>query len=116
PLAAFLLLGIFSAKAQTVSDFESFTLAPESYFMDNSKPNEDNGFQDGMAYFPYVFDTSWGGLWISGFAYSNVSDTITSGFSNQYSAKTGIGQNASNNYAVAYNQTNYILLKDSAVN
>ena len=44
--------------------------------------------------------SAWGGSW-TGFAYSKKTDGTTSGYLNQYSAITGSGANASENYAVA---------------
>jgi hypothetical protein len=63
-------------------------------------PLADVGFNDGMVHFPCYFDTSFGGFWSGGFLYSNMTDTVTSGFTNQYSAKTGAGYNGSSQYAV----------------
>jgi hypothetical protein len=60
------------------------------------------GFISGAAWFhnnfvDYGSYTSW-----DGFAYSNMTDTTTPGFSNQYSAITGGGVKGSENYAVSY--------------
>jgi len=70
------------------------------------------GFNDGLAYFPCVYDTSYGdSMWMGGFAYSNWSDSTSSpdwadSVSNrpvlQYAAKTGGGYGGSAKYAVVY--------------
>ena len=48
-----------------------------------------------------TWDPVWGGFW-DGWAYSNMTDTTTKGYQNQYSAITGRGVNGSSNYGVAY--------------
>lgn len=78
-------------------DFQSLSLEPESYWngsdgtgeMVFKKANFNNNFN--TQYF------SW-----SGFSFSNVTDTNTPGYGNQYSAYLNDGANASNKYAVAY--------------
>ena len=62
----------------------------------------DVGFNDGLAHFPCVYDTTFGGLWSTGFAYSSKTDSITSGYINEYAAKTAIGYAGSAKYATAY--------------
>ena len=93
------LLTGFAATAQTAATFDTMTLAtPNSYYSNYSAPGADVGFNDGLAHFPCYYDTAWGGMWSCGFAYSNMTDSTTSGFTNQYSAKAAIGQGGSNNY------------------
>jgi len=58
------------------------------------------GFQSGGAWFYNDYNQTWGS-W-TGFAYSNMKDDTTAGYTNQYSAITAIGVNGSANYAVAY--------------
>jgi hypothetical protein len=108
----------FAVQAQTVATFESLTLpkAKDTSYINYSKFGKDVGFSDGLAYFPCVFDTSGGySFWSKGFSYSNWTDSVTSGFSNQYSAKTAKGFAGSSNYLVAYGNTNVVKLKDSAL-
>lgn len=91
------------AQAQTVSSFEALSLPhADTFYVNYSASGTDVGFDDGFAHFPCVYDTSWGGLWSYGFAYSNMTDSVTSGYGNQYAAKTAIGHGGSANYAVAY--------------
>lgn len=82
--------------AQTVSTFESLVLAPNSYW-DGSDLS--GGFGSGNAYFLNDYDTTFF-AW-SGFTYSNMTDSTTPGWGNQYSAVAGSGYNGSANYAVA---------------
>ncbi len=89
----------FIGNAQTVSDFENLTLSPNS-FWDGSDLS--GSFASGNVNFHNTYNTGWG-IWDSGFAYSNMKDTTTSGYTNLYSARTAIGYSNSANYAVGQN-------------
>ncbi len=109
-----LVLGT-TAMAQTVATFESLSLTTtDTFYVNYSASGTDVGFDDGLAHFPCVYDASWGGFWSYGFAYSNMTDSVTSGFGNQYSAKTGGGYGGSAKYAVTYGQNNRIMLLGGA--
>ncbi|MCF8449191.1 MAG: DUF4465 domain-containing protein [Taibaiella sp.] len=98
-----LVLGTTAMKAQTVASFEALSLAhADTFYTNYTASGTDVGFNNGLVRFPCVYDTSWGGYWEQGFAYSNMTDSTTSGFMNQYSAKTGSGRAGSDKYAVAY--------------
>lgn len=108
-----LMLSSINIKAQT-ADFENLILAPES-FWDGSdlSGTHNNGefyseFSSGDFIFPNLFDTTWGapGYWLGGFAYSNMTDSVTSGVGNKYSAKAGSGDNSAN-YVVASNNSSF---------
>jgi hypothetical protein len=91
----------FQGNAQFIeSDFENLLLPspPLGAFWDGS--DQSGGFVSGGMYFPNVFDTAFGGYWASGFAYSSVIDSVTSGFTNLFAAKPASGFNGSDNYAV----------------
>ncbi len=111
-LSTALLFGMNAASAQTsmVAGFDTLSLPKaDTFYVNYSSYGNDVGFDDGMIHFPCVYDTSFGyEFWSSGFVYSNMTDSITSGFGNQYSAKAGSGYNSSN-YAIAYGTTNYLL-------
>lgn len=116
-LSTFALLSSAALHAQTVSTFEALSLSKptDTSYINFSMPGTDVGFTDGLVYFPSVFDSSGGYyFWSSGFSYSNWTDSVSSGFSNQYAAKTGAGYAASSKYAVAYGQKNYINLVAAA--
>lgn len=115
-LSLFVFASVLTSKAQTTSTFESLTLPKsDTAYINYSDYGEDVGFTDGLAYFPCVYDTSFGyEYWASGFAYSNMTDSVTSGFMNQYSAKTAIGFAASEKYVVAYGKENNIRLTGAA--
>lgn len=100
-----------AATAQTVADFESLTLPKADTFYVNYVGSGDVGFDNGLAHFPCYYNSAWS-IWSSGFAYSNMTDSVTSGYTNQYSAKAAKGYNGSSKY-LAVNGTggqNYIKL------
>jgi hypothetical protein len=105
-----------SLKAQTVANFDSQPLAhADTFYANYSAALSDVGFNDGNAHFPCVYDTLYGGYWSYGFSYSNMTDSVTSGFGNQYSARTAKGYAGSNNYVVSYYQDNILNLTGAAV-
>ena len=103
------------AMAQPLSTFEGQPLSTtDTFYVNYSASGSDVGFDDGLVHYPCVYDTSWGGFWSYGFAYSNMTDSVTSGFGNQYSAKAASGYGGSAKYAVAYGQTNKVFLLGAA--
>ena len=93
---------------QNVGDFENLTLSSESYWdgSDMSGLHNNSVFTTNFSSGDYSnsYDTTWGaasGYWSSGWAYSNMTDSTTSGFTNQYSAKPGGGHPIGGaNYAI----------------
>lgn len=104
-LLSVLLLGTAAASyAQTVATFDDLTLSkPDTFYVNYSSPGNDVGFSDGGVHFPCVYDTAYGGLWDYGFAYTNMTDSITDGYTNLYSAITASGDSGSANYAAVSN-------------
>ncbi len=98
-LVSFCVLCTFFSKAQTISTFESLTLSKDTFWDGISQPLGAN-FSNGNALFPNFFDTSYGGFWTGGWAYSNMTDTITPDYNNIYSARPGKGYNGSINFAI----------------
>lgn len=94
-LFALLVLGI--TKSQTVADFESFTLPADSFYYDAAGTD----WQTSNAIFQYGWNTSFGGYWSDGFAYTNKKDTSNGGFSNLYNCAAYNGYNLSNYYVTA---------------
>jgi hypothetical protein len=86
-----------AADAAIVTDFEDLTLAPESYW---NGSDGSGGFASGSAYFNNNYDSTYGS-W-DGFSYSNITGTTSSGWTAQYNAITGKGQNGSANYGIGY--------------
>lgn len=116
-----ILMAVFIStqlNAQIVTTFETFNLSkPDTFYVNYSNPNADVGFDFSSIHFQCVYDTSWGGLWSSGFVFSNMTDSVTSGFTNQYAAKTGKGYAGSNQYATyfaGYGGGNRIVLNGSS--
>ncbi len=121
-LLLFLLVALpLSAFCQTVSDFETPVLPQQDTFYLNYGPKgSDRGFDNGLAHFPFYTD-SFGttAFWRSGFSYSNMQDSVSSGRGNMFAARTGIGYGGSSQYAVgqfnaAYDDSLHILLKPGA--
>lgn len=81
-------------NAQEIATFDDLTLAPNTYW---NGSDSSGSFSSGNT----VFFNSYNGKYKSwtGFAYSNMIDTLTAGYINQYSAITGKGYNSAN-YAV----------------
>jgi hypothetical protein len=82
--------------------FEDLSLASESYYNGSDGAG---GFISGDAWFSNGYNSSWGS-W-DGWAYSNMTDTTTPGYTNQFSAITGGGAGGSANYGVAYDAGAY---------
>jgi hypothetical protein len=100
-LLSALLLITGSLNAQTVATFDDLVLThPDTFYVNYTAPGSDVGFNDGLAHFPSVYDTGYGDTTWCYFAYSNRTDSVTSGVENQYSAKTATGFGGSANYAV----------------
>lgn len=89
-----------SAKAQ-LADFEDISLPPNSF---KNGSDFSGGYVSGGALFTNMYDTTFGPYW-EGFAISNMKDTLTKGYQNQYSAITG----NTNTYAVMYANGKIIL-------
>ena len=115
-VSAIALISVAS-KAQTVADFEALSLSgTDTAYINYSAPGTDVGFSNGLAYFPCVYDTGFGsGYWSYGFVYSNMTDSVTSGFTNQYSAITAKGYGGSAKYLVSYGIQNKVKLTGYAV-
>ena len=104
----FFLGTLINLDAQILVDFEANPLSSsETYW--NGSDGLASGISEQNCFFPTIWDTSFGGYWAGGFALSNMTDSVTSGFTNMYSAKAGSGYALSAQYAVAYGN-NYFSL------
>jgi hypothetical protein len=108
-LAAGLLLPVF-LQAQ-ISTFDDLKLDSANAYWNGSDTS--GGFRSGSAYFYNNYNQSWGS-W-TGFAYSNMKNDTTAGYTNQYSAITAGGVNGSDNYGVAYAGTPVSVKLDSTL-
>jgi len=89
------------AGAATI-DFSTLSLAPNSYW---NGSNNAGGFTAGGAFFnnSYYYDSTYNYESWTGFAYSNITNTTTTDYTNQYSAITGGGVlGAGSNYALGF--------------
>ena len=96
--------------ADILVDFDELnTFSPGSggtYYNGNSgNGTNTDGWSSQGVNFGNSYNSSFGGFW-NGFSYSNVNNTTTPGFTNQYAAITGAGIGGSGNYAVAFAGSN----------
>ena len=114
-LFASLLLAISSQASADVITFEELTTftgaSPAgggSYYNGNNGTNTSNtlGWTSGGVFFNNTYSRDFGGFW-NGWSYSNVANTTSAGFTNQYASFAGGGSNglggvfAGQNYAMA---------------
>lgn len=98
---AFAFATLAALSAAGTATFDDLALAPNSY---EDGANLSGGFASVGVGFRNSFTDYGGGFtgW-DGFAYSNVNDTTTPGFTNQYAATTGAAKSGAN-YAVAFTE------------
>jgi len=96
-LAAAVCVSPGRCRGATGPDFEDLGLAAESFW---NGSDSSGGFTSGGLSFNNSYDTQWGS-W-GGWAYSSITDNVTAGWENQYSAITGSGYGGSDTYGVAY--------------
>ncbi|MCB0641208.1 MAG: DUF4465 domain-containing protein [Phaeodactylibacter sp.] len=90
-----ILLSTVSLLGQTPVTFEDLNLPLDAYY---EGADLSGGFTSGDVFFPNFYDPGYQ-YWLGGWAYSTMRDTMTSGYTNQYSAKTGSGW-MSDTYAI----------------
>jgi len=93
------------AAAAEVADFDDLVLGTESYWNGSADPGA-GGFNTGPATFSNFFTDASGWDYWAGWAYSNVTDNTTPGYTNQFSAIPGAGQSGAN-YGIGYIDTWY---------
>ena len=97
------LITAFNGNSQSqwwLGDFESPVLGPDSaWYGQDQVVDGDTTFQSGS----FTFELNYNSMWdsFSGFSISSKTDTVTPGYSNQFSAITGSGFN-SDQYSVCY--------------
>lgn len=98
-LAVGITLAAALSTQAAVINFDELNPGSQGFW--NGSDNS-GGFSSGGATFANTFTDFGGGFsaW-SGFAYSNLGDTTTPGFGNQYSSYTGAGVGGSGNFALA---------------
>ncbi|MDP1563056.1 MAG: DUF4465 domain-containing protein [Pirellulaceae bacterium] len=109
-LVSWSLGGIASTRAGVIINFDELSTWTEtgptgSYFNGNrSNATNSDGWTAGtgpVAYFGNTYTHAFGGYW-NGCAYSNVNNTVSGGYTNQYAAVTGTGFGGSGNYALVF--------------
>jgi hypothetical protein len=107
----------FTLIAQNPADFENLNLSPESYWDGSDQLGQHNNglfnstFNSGDFAFSNTYDTTYGaiyGYWSKGWAYSNITDTVTSGYVNLFSAKASGGAFNTANYAIGKNNSTVV--------
>lgn len=101
-MAAVMAMAAGLASAAVV-DFSEFTVGASGRW---NGSDLSGGFTSGGATFVNNYNTSYNS-W-NGFAYSNINDTTTKGFLNQYAAYTGTGMGGSGIYAIGYVATDFM--------
>ena len=112
-----------SFSQNNVADFENLNLSTDSYWDGSDLTGVHNNsvfisdFSSGNCNFSNSYDTTWGqssGYWSAGWVYSNMTDSTTSGFTNQFSAKAGGGHPIGGaNYAIGKSNSTIIFTQPS---
>jgi hypothetical protein len=101
-LSLMIICALNSSAQLLVSDFETFTLSPNSFYKDtNNVPfnTQNASFQHQYS----KFGNSW--YWTGGFAYTNVNDSANGNYMNLYGVKALKGYNASSKFAVGQDRS-----------
>lgn len=93
------LIGLNLFAQQVTADFENLTLNTNEKWDGIDTPLGAT-FSSGDCEFLNYYDTAYGGYWASGWAYTNIGDDTTAGFTNLFGNITGLDQSGSGNYAV----------------
>lgn len=86
-----------AARADIVCTFEDRPLPPNSFYNGSDLAG---GFNSGGSFFNNDYSVAWS-AW-QGWSVSNLTDTTTPGYGNQYSAYAGGGYGGGGNYGVAF--------------
>ncbi|HBA82640.1 MAG TPA: hypothetical protein DCZ95_00970 [Verrucomicrobia bacterium] len=92
--------GVVAASAQCTVSFNENAWIPNSYW---NGSDSSGGFTDHAVFFQNNYNPAWYS-W-SGFSLSNVNDTNTAGYLNQYAVFSGTGYGAAGTYLIAYDDT-----------
>ena len=91
------VLIISSVSSAVIATFDDLSLGAESYW---NGSDGSGGFTSGTASFKNNYNETY--MSWDGFAYSNMTDMSSSGWSAQYNAITGGGEGGSDNYGIGY--------------
>lgn len=96
-IMALSLLSSQTILAQTIITFEDIEIGVDTFW---NGSDQSGGFMSENVFFPNVYVTDFGGYWASGWALSSRTDTEDATFNNLYSAKPGMGTEASQQYVI----------------
>ncbi len=91
-------------QAQGTANFQDNALPADSFWVASDTSFGSGGFQSSGLFFASTWNDAFGGYWEKGFALSSKSDSVTSGFTNQFSSRPGSGF-LSDKYAVSYGRS-----------
>ena len=92
-----LVLMISGVSSAAIATFDDLSLGAESYW---NGSDGSGGFDSGGAHFSNNYNATY--MSWDGFAYSNITDTSSSGWTAQYNTITGGGEGGSVNYAIGF--------------
>lgn len=98
-------------QAQIVADLESFVLPADSFYYSATSTD----FQTSNAVYQYDWNTSFGGYWSGGIAYTNKNNVDSGNYRHLYNCIAGKGYSNSNYYATSQNNS-IIKLKTANAN
>lgn len=101
-----LLSSFLTIHTQTTADFENLLSQSESFF---NGSDASGGFESGNVWLQNIYVDDPDYPYWAGWSVSNITDTTTAGYENQYSCIVGSGVNDSETYAVAYAATTSLL-------
>ena len=110
-LFASLTLAVLAGFAAAgTATFDDLSLGANSF---ENGQNLSGGFTSGGIGFSNNYSPDFGGFW-NGFSYSNVNDTTTPGYGNQYAAITGTAHSGSN-YGVSFDDATISLAAGTSI-
>lgn len=118
-LASFLMLNVSfftCAQVTSIESFESFNLSEDSYNNGSTNGGGLTYFETSSgAFFSNNYSLDYGGYWAGGFALSNMADDSTAGYTNMYSAITGVGASDTLTYAVGQGVGSQVTFSSSTI-
>lgn len=85
--------------------FERFLSVKDSFLNGKTTAPSPQIFKDSGFIFSAVYDTSFGGYWVNGFAISSMTDTVNGTAANLYSSASGEGSGGSTAYGIVQNNS-----------
>ena len=97
----------FVSYGQITENFDgsAFSLSPNSFYKNTTKDDWKTSLPASFATFRYHWDTAYGGYWKSGFAYTNIKDSVNGTFTNLYGSITN----------GAFNGLNYVTAQRNSI-